>query len=91
MPTPQDVKDAVFERAGGRCECRRAIHLHISRCSNPLEGRWQVHQPVPESIVGLDLLYNFQGLCSECYEKVSHHASSQRQARGHSVEMSVSP
>ena len=73
MTVAEDFREAVFKRAGGRCECRRTTHLHIPRCSEALEGDWAVYQPVPECVAGIDSLYNLQGLCAECFEKVSQH------------------
>lgn len=67
----QTTKDAVFERSGGRCECYRAMHFHLGRCSNLLVEDWQPYQSISPEKGGVDLLYNWQGLCADCYHKVS--------------------
>ena len=79
-----ELRDAVFERAGGRCECRRTLHLHLPRCPNSLTGDWAVFQPVPDSVPQAGSIYNLQGLCAECFESVSRlvaaHISRRRRA-----------
>jgi hypothetical protein len=71
MADLESIRQKVFERAGGRCECRRSLHLHIVRCDHPLLGDWAVHQSVPGPVEGIDPMRNVQGLCVECLQKVS--------------------
>ena len=67
----QTMKDSLFARSGGRCECHRSTHMHMGRCSNQLEEDWRAYQPISPAKGGVDLLYNWQALCADCYGKVS--------------------
>jgi len=38
------IRDEVFQRAGGKCECRIQTCGHNGRCNAMLRGEWEVHR-----------------------------------------------
>lgn len=63
------VKDKAFRRSGGRCECRRATHLHFfGRCSATLtRSTAEFHHVTAKSVGGSDGLANCEVLCVKCH------------------------
>jgi 5-methylcytosine-specific restriction endonuclease McrA len=69
MAFPQSVIDALWERSGGRCECRRTSCGHAGRCNVPLtSGNWQAHHIVSVQAGGTDTLSNAEALCIPCHQ-----------------------
>jgi hypothetical protein len=76
MPFSDAVVSQAWDRAGGRCECRRTSHNHpYTRCNKQLvranrgrEGRgaWEAHH---RNSAGGDTLSNCEILCWECHRK----------------------
>ena len=66
----------AWQRAGGKCECRRRTHKHrYVRCNKQLvwanrgrsgRGRWEAHH---KSVSGGDGLPNCEILCWDCHSK----------------------
>lgn len=77
MAFSQDVINAAWKRAGGKCECRRTTcPHHNSRCDrsldpqNKAEGKkWHAHHIVSVSAGGSDGLQNCQILCIPCHKE----------------------
>ena len=72
MPFSETVKDVVYRRCGGRCECRRehpgktAPH-HGGRCPATFTrggGKWNAHHI---SASGPDIASNCEALCLQCH------------------------
>ena len=68
MAFSQAVKDAAYQRAGGKCECRRLSCKHIGRCPRPLVYGWDAHHIVSQSAGGSDTLANCEALCVACHK-----------------------
>jgi hypothetical protein len=71
MPFPDSIKQAAYERAGGRCECTRGHEGQMNvfhrggRCPTnvPQSGGWEAHYV---SAGGGDTLENCEVLCARC-------------------------
>lgn len=70
---------AAWQRAGGRCECRRSSCGHGPwRCSKVLNwnsrgndnapGGWEAHHKVAVAVGGSDALSNCEILCISCHK-----------------------
>ncbi len=61
----QELRDAVYKRAGGRCECTmKSCSRHAGRCTAELRGEWEVHRL---SAGGAYALSNVIGMCQMCH------------------------
>jgi hypothetical protein len=65
--TPQ-VRQELFNRAGGQCECTMAVcqhHRANTRCPNTLRiGNWDAHR---RTAGGVYELWNLLAMCKECH------------------------
>jgi 5-methylcytosine-specific restriction endonuclease McrA len=70
MAFSQDVKDAAYKHAGGKCECKRiSCSHHIGRCNASLiYGKWEAHHITSKSAGGADTLSNCEALCGTCHK-----------------------
>jgi hypothetical protein len=69
MPFPLFVKNSVYYRAGGKCECVRSCDHHIgTRCNAVLRGEWYAHYRKEESAGGDNSLSNCEALCQPCHK-----------------------
>lgn len=76
MAFSDDTIRRAWNKAGGRCQCRRITHNHrYIRCSNQLvfnnrgragRGAWEAHH---RSASGGDGLSNCEILCWDCHSK----------------------
>ena len=77
MAFSPDVVERAWERADGRCECKRTNHGHFLKCSKQLvwenrgrsageRGSWEAHHI---SSTGGDTLSNCEILCWDCHSK----------------------
>ncbi len=76
MSFPENIVMQAWQRAGGRCECRRSNHDHYyARCNKELvwenrgrEGRgaWEAHHI---NSYGGDSLSNCEILCWDCHKR----------------------
>jgi len=64
MAVSQATKDALFARAGGRCECQRLSCGHRGKCNKPLGNNWHAHH---KTAGGPDNLGNLEALCRPCH------------------------
>lgn len=79
MVFPDNVVEAAWRRAGGRCECRRLSHNHpYVRCNKELvwenrgrdgRGKWEAHHRVSVDAGGADTLSNCEILCWDCHSQ----------------------
>ena len=64
----KETRDALYQRAQGRCECQRRNCKHPKefwhpRCTNSLRDDWGAH--LLDS-VGEPILRNLEALCKQC-------------------------
>lgn len=78
MTVPESIKDEVYKRSGGRCECSRqhvgvldATH-HGGRCITRFtrDGYWEANFKKPLGGGGSMNVSNFEALCLSCYKLV---------------------
>jgi hypothetical protein len=61
------IRDDVYDRAGGKCECRmKTCGNHTGRCNAMLRGEWEVHRLTAG---GPYTLGNVLGMCKTCHRK----------------------
>ena len=58
------LKNKVYERAGGTCECRMKGCGHGERCGALLRGEWEMHRLAAG---GEYILNNLLGMCQICH------------------------
>ena len=58
------LREDVFARAGGRCECTMKNCGHTGRCSAMLRGEWEIHRI---NAGGAYTLSNVIGMCQTCH------------------------
>lgn len=77
MAFPESIVKKAWERAGGKCECRRKICGHPRRCNKQLvwdnrkegqRGAWEAHHITAVASGGDDTLSNCEILCLECHK-----------------------
>ena len=69
MAFSQDVKDAAYRRAGGKCECGMSACGHRGRCNKPLGNNWHAHHKTSSAAGGPDTLSNCIAMCVPCHER----------------------
>jgi hypothetical protein len=77
MTVTQAVRDALYQRAGGRCECTMMVcehHKAGTRCTRSLlVGFWDAHH---RSAQGLDNLGNLIAMCATCHKNTRSYGKS---------------
>lgn len=77
MAFPESIVKKAWERAGGKCECRRKTCGHSGRCNKQLvwdnrgegpRGAWEAHHITAVASGGDDTLSNCEILCLECHK-----------------------
>jgi hypothetical protein len=59
------LREDVYRRAGGRCECRmKTCSHHSGRCNAVLRGEWEVHRIIAG---GPYILSNVAAMCQRCH------------------------
>jgi len=58
------LRDEVYARARGRCECTMKTCDHAGRCSAMLRGEWEMHRITAG---GPYTLSNVVGMCQTCH------------------------
>lgn len=75
MAFSESVVQQAWNRAGGKCECKRTTHGHTGRCNRALSwssrGKesgmgWEAHHI---NANGPDTLSNCEILCQDCHKK----------------------
>lgn len=71
---PQSVRDDIYRRAGGRCECEMIVCSHSGRCSNGLYSpHWDAHH---RSANGPAVASNLIAMCATCHKNTSTYGRS---------------
>lgn len=67
MGISQTIKDELYKRAGGRCECTMQSCDHSGkRCTRGLSaGYWDAHH---RTAGGPDILSNLIAMCATCHK-----------------------
>jgi len=69
MSISEETRRALYQRAGGNCECKMKICSHHSpgiRCNRPLvEGSWEAHRIDSN---GTYILSNLVAMCPPCHK-----------------------
>jgi hypothetical protein len=65
---PAEVRNALYQRAAGRCECQKRTCQHPKelwhpRCTNILREDWKGHLIASDGEYGLS---NLEALCRQC-------------------------
>jgi len=70
------LRDEVYRRAGGRCECTMVTCSHHSgRCNVVLRGEWEVHHVTAG---GPDTLSNVKAMCQTCHRNTPSYGVGRR-------------
>jgi 5-methylcytosine-specific restriction endonuclease McrA len=71
MAFSEATKMQALARAGSRCECKRANHIHAARCKVALtKARSEFHHKLSKAKGGGDGLSNCEVLCKTCHALV---------------------
>ncbi len=80
---PQNIIEAAWNRAGGRCECNVNCHSAHSRCrkvldpQNNKEGmKWHAHHISSDASSGSDGLANCLVMCVSCHKNTRSYGRS---------------
>ena len=61
------IRDEVFKRARGKCECKmKTCSRHTGRCNAMLRGEWEVHRITAG---GPYTLNNVVAMCQTCHRR----------------------
>lgn len=66
-PSPK-LRERVYARAGGRCECRLRSCGHLGHCSSALRDDWILYRTNASAPY---VLSNVIGLCHACHSSPS--------------------
>ena len=69
------LRDEVYERARGRCECTMKTCGHNGRCGVVLRGEWEVHRLTAG---GPYVLSNVIGMCQTCHRNTPSYGVGKR-------------
>lgn len=68
MAVSEETRKKLYQRAGGRCECRMRVcsHHHAgTRCPHKLNPGWEAHH---RTAGGPDNLDNLDAMCVTCHK-----------------------
>ncbi|HAR95805.1 MAG TPA: hypothetical protein DCR97_07575 [Deltaproteobacteria bacterium] len=66
MAVSQETRKALYDRAGGQCECTMTVCSHHSgRCPHKLNPGWEAHH---RTAGGPDTLSNLIAMCVTCHK-----------------------
>ncbi len=70
------IREDVFERADGKCECKMSIcSHHTGRCGAMLRGEWEVHRITAG---GSYTLSNVIAMCQTCHRNTPTYGAGKR-------------
>lgn len=85
MAFSNSVVRQAWNRADGKCECRRKTCRHGVRCNKQLvwenrgeeakRGAWEAHHITAVASGGLDILSNCEILCLDCHKNTGSYGS----------------
>ena len=67
MAVTAAIRQALYDRAGGKCECSMRVCAHHRsgvRCNAMLRGPWEAHH---QTAGGPDTLSNLTAMCQRCH------------------------
>jgi len=67
MPFSEEVRNSIWIRAGGKCQCTRLACGHWGRCNAELV-EWHANHIKAESAGGPSTFANGEALCVPCHE-----------------------
>lgn len=77
MPFSEAVRNQLWIRAGGGCECRRTVCGHLGRCNRVLgAGAWHANHVVAELVGGPSTFANGEALCVPCHQNTRSYGRS---------------
>jgi 5-methylcytosine-specific restriction endonuclease McrA len=77
MAFSDEVANAAWRRAGGKCECTRLNCGHSGRCNAALTANnWHAHHRTAVVVGGADTLSNCEALCIPCHRKTASYGRS---------------
>jgi len=70
------IREDVYARAGGKCECtmKNCSH-HTGRCNAILRGEWEVHRLTAG---GAYVLSNVIAMCQACHRNTPSYGAGKR-------------
>lgn len=68
-------RDDVYNRAGGRCECKMKTCDHSGRCPAMLRGEWEIHRITAG---GPYTLSNVVAMCQSCHRNTPSDGAGKR-------------
>lgn len=69
------LRDDVYQRAGGRCECTMTSCSHSGRCAAMLRGEWELHRITAG---GPYTMSNVKGMCQTCHRNTPSYGVGRR-------------
>ena len=70
------IRDEVYQRSGGKCECTMSVcNHHSGRCNAMLRGEWEVHRITAG---GPYTLSNVKAMCQTCHRNTPTYGSGKR-------------
>jgi 5-methylcytosine-specific restriction endonuclease McrA len=69
------LREDVFKRSGGKCECAMTSCGHKGRCGALLRGEWEIHHITAG---GPDALSNVKGMCQVCHRNTPSYGTGKR-------------
>ena len=58
------LREQIYKRANGQCECKMGTCDHPGRCAARLRGEWQTHRMIAG---GKYIPSNVLAMCQECH------------------------
>jgi hypothetical protein len=69
-------RDDVYNRAGGKCECRMtSCSHHTGRCNAMLRGEWEIHRITAGGPYNLS---NVLAMCQTCHRNTPSYGVGKR-------------
>lgn len=70
------IREEVYERSGGKCECTmKTCSHHTGRCNAMLRGEWEVHRI---NAGGPYTLSNVVAMCQTCHRNTPSYGRGKR-------------
>jgi len=70
------IRDDVYKRSGGLCECKmKTCSHHTGRCNAKLRGAWEIHRITAG---GAYVLSNVVAMCQTCHRNTPSYGRGKR-------------
>ncbi len=74
MSISEETRQALYQRAGGQCECTMSTcSHHTGRCTAALRGEWEAHRITAG---GAYALSNLRAMCQTCHRNTPSYGRS---------------